>query len=231
MSKGLEAQVIAVIGKFDSGKTTIGLLADDEIQFIKAVRDAATNVGREPPTTEETPTLGIVEYIVPLPGGRVSTFLDTPGLDGYQAGDGHAKETEEILQMLEEHITAKGSTPVTHVLVFLNANDMNLTEFNGRARRTFERLFPNSQVACITTHWDQMEGDDGHPITVKEAKSKEESIYASATTSGSLLEYIHGGREGNVLRFRTGLSIEAYSFPQGIIHKLLGGRVSHVSDS
>ncbi|KAF5340656.1 hypothetical protein D9611_007288 [Ephemerocybe angulata] len=219
MSQDLKEQVIAVIGKFDSGKTT----------FIKAVRDATSNATHTRPSAEEAPTLGVVEYRVPLPGGRLLTFIDTPGLDGYQAGGEKAKETEEILRMLEEHITAKGEiarfTPVTHVLVFLSANDINSSEFKGRARRTFERLFPNSQVACITTHWDQIEGDDGLPITVEEAKSKEESIYASAT-SGSLLEYLHAGREGNVLRFRSGLSIEGYSFPQDIIHKLFGGQAS-----
>ncbi|KAF5340655.1 hypothetical protein D9611_007289 [Ephemerocybe angulata] len=209
MSKDLEEQVIAVIGKFDSGKTT----------FIKTVCDAAAG---------ETSTLEIVEYSAALPGGRVLKFLDTPGLDGYQAGDGHAKDTEEIFQMLEEYINAKKFTSITHVLVFLSANDITMTDFKGRARRTFERLFANSEVVCITTHWDQREGDDGLPITAEEAERTEESLYVNGTTSGSLLEYLHAVREGNVLHFRlgTGLSLESYSFPQDIIRKLFDGRDS-----
>ncbi|KAF5336614.1 hypothetical protein D9611_006459 [Ephemerocybe angulata] len=152
------------------------------------------------------------------------TFLDTPGFDGYQAGGGNAKETEEILQLLEEHLAAKGSQPITHVLVFLNANDMCATDFKGRARRTFERLFANSKVVCITTRWDLIEGDDGLPVTPEEARSKEQKLYASGRTSGSLLEYLHDGRGnqgGDVLHFRSGLPIEAYSSPQDIIHKLV----------
>ncbi|KAF5334749.1 hypothetical protein D9611_012958 [Ephemerocybe angulata] len=212
MSNDPKEHTIAVIGEFDAGKTT----------FIKAVRDAA-NIGIiGSPVAEEAPTLSIEEYKVPLLDGQTLTFLDTPGFDGYQAGSESAKTTEEILQMLEEHLDANGSRTVSHVLVFLNAIDTATTELKGRARRTFERLFPNSKVVYITTRWDQVENDDGLPVTIDEAKSKEESIYAAGRTSGSLLEYLHDNREnrGDVLRFRSGLPIDAYSSPHDIVQKL-----------
>ncbi|KAF5340206.1 hypothetical protein D9611_007891 [Ephemerocybe angulata] len=200
---------------FDAGKTT----------FIKAVRNAANNLPGPPPA-EEAPTQGIVEYKVSLPDGQSLTFIDTPGFDGYQPGGEPAKETEEILQMLEEHLAANGSKPVSHVLVFLNANDMSATEFKPRAQRIFERLFPNAQVACITSRWDQIEDDDGPLATAEEAQSKEESLYASGKTRGSLLEYLLDGRRnrgGDVRRFRSGLPIEAYSSPKDIVHELFVG--------
>ncbi|KAF5334763.1 hypothetical protein D9611_012959 [Ephemerocybe angulata] len=212
MSNESKERTIVVIGKFDAGKTT----------FIKAVRDAA-NIGIiGSPVAEETPTLSIEEYNVPLLDGQTLTFLDTPGFDGYQAGSESAKTTEEILQMLEEHLGVNGPRTVSHVLFFLNAIDTTTTELKGRARRTFERLFPNSKVVYITTRWDQVENDDGLPVTVEEAKSKEESIYAGGRTSGSLLEYLHDNREnrGDALRFRSGLPIDAYSSPHHIIQKL-----------
>ncbi|KAF6757785.1 hypothetical protein DFP72DRAFT_845709 [Ephemerocybe angulata] len=215
----MKGHTIALIGGFESGKTS----------FIKSVRAAVNGSPSGIPPAEEKPTLGIDEYNVPLPNGQSLTFLDTPGFDGYQAGDGHAKETEEILQMLEEHLAAKGTGLVSHVLFFMNANDMVPTEFKGRARRTFERLFANSKLACISTRWDQIENDDGLPVTAEEAKVKEESIYDMGRTSGSFLEYLFGGQVNNgdeVLRFRSGLPIEAYSSPQDIIHKLLPRSVS-----
>ncbi|KAF5340731.1 hypothetical protein D9611_007354 [Ephemerocybe angulata] len=206
---------IVVLGRIDAGKTT----------FIKAVQHAVDPAIPRPPTTEAA-TLGIVEYNVPLPDGKLLKFLDTPGFDGYQPGE-RAKETEEILQMLEEHLAANGqSAPVSHVLVFLNANDMAATEFKGRARRAFERLFSNAQVACVSTRWDQIEDDDGAPITAEEAQSQEERLYADGKTTGSLLEYLHDSRlnrGGDVLRFRSGLISEAYSSPQDIILKLFAG--------
>ncbi|KAF5340202.1 hypothetical protein D9611_007895 [Ephemerocybe angulata] len=203
---------IVVLGRFDAGKST----------FIEAVCSTANN---RPglPLAEEAPTQGIIEYEVSLPDGRTLAFIDTPGFDGYQPGGEPAKETEEILQMLEEHLAANGSKPVSHVLVFLNANNMNATEFKPRAQRAFERLFPNAQIACITTRWDQIEDDDGPPVTAEEAQSKEEGLYARGRTSGSLLEYLHGGRQnrgGDVLRFRSGLPNAAYSSPQVIVRDL-----------
>ncbi|KAF6757712.1 hypothetical protein DFP72DRAFT_1044153, partial [Ephemerocybe angulata] len=200
----------------DAGKTT----------FIKAIQHAVDAAIPGPPATE-APTLGIMEYDVPLPDGKTLKFVDTPGFDSYEAGGVGAMETEEILRVLEEHLATNGtSVPVSHVLVFLNANDMATTEFKPRARRTFERLFPNAQVACVTTCWDQIEEDDGRQITAEEAQSKEESLYASGTSSGSLLEYLHGGRPnrgGDILHFRSGLPIEAYSSPLDIMLKLLAG--------
>ncbi|KAF6753697.1 hypothetical protein DFP72DRAFT_401862 [Ephemerocybe angulata] len=211
MSNDPKEHTIAVIGGFDAGKTT----------FIKTVRDAANGIIGLP-AAEETPTLSIAEYNVTLPDGKTLTFLDTPGFDGYQAGSEGAKTTGEILQMLEEHLGVNGSRTVSHVLVFLNANNATTTELKGRARRAFERLFPNSKVVYVTTRWDQVENDDGLPVTVEEAKNKEESIYAGGKTSGSLLEYLHDNREnrGDVLRFRSGLLIDAYSSPHDIIQKL-----------
>ncbi|KAF5342529.1 hypothetical protein D9611_002042 [Ephemerocybe angulata] len=202
---------IVVLGRSDAGKTT----------FIKAIQNAAGI--REAPAAEEEPTLSIVEYEVTLSDGQSVTFVDTPGFDGYQPGGEPAKETEEILQMLEEHLGANGSKPVSHVLVFFNANGMDPTEFKPRAQRAFERLFPNAQVASITTRWDQIEDDDGLPSTAEEAQRKEENLYASGRTSGSLLDYLLDGRQnqgGGVLRFRSGLTNEAYSFPQDIVNKL-----------
>ncbi|KAF5340209.1 hypothetical protein D9611_007898 [Ephemerocybe angulata] len=206
---------IAVLGRFDSGKTT----------FIKAVQKAATATSG-PHAAEETPTLGIAHYDVTFPDGRSFTFLDTPGFDGYQAGGEPAKETEEILQMLEEHLAANGSRPVSHVLFFLSANDMNGTRFKPRAQRAFERLFPNAQVTCITSRWDQVENDDGCPLTAEEAQSREEDLYASGKTSGGLLEYLLDGRQNrgdDVRRFRSGIPNEAYSSPQDIIRELFAG--------
>ncbi|KAF5340203.1 hypothetical protein D9611_007896 [Ephemerocybe angulata] len=206
---------IAVLGRFDAGKTT----------FIKAVQDAASTATR-PRATEEAPTLGIAQYDVALPDGQLLTFLDTPGFDGYQAGGEPAKETEEILQMLEDHLATNGSRPVSHVLVFLNANDMATTEFKPRAQRAFERLFPNAQVTCISTRWDRIEDDDGPPTTAEEARSREENLYETGKTNGSLLEYVLVGRQnrgGDVRRFRSGLPDEAYSSPQDIMHELFPG--------
>ncbi|KAF6742221.1 hypothetical protein DFP72DRAFT_196823 [Ephemerocybe angulata] len=213
----MREQTIVVLGRFDAGKTT----------FIKSVSNAATAL-EGPRAAEEAPTQGIVVYDVALPGGQSLTFLDTPGFDGYQAGGERAKETEEILQMLEEHLAANGSRPVSHVLVFLNANDMAAIEFKGRARRTFERLFPDAQVVCVTTRWDQIEGEDGFPVTAEEAETKEERLYNSGRTEGSLLEYLDGGRSNGrgVLHFRCGLPTEAYSYPQDIVQKLLAVPVS-----
>ncbi|KAF5340750.1 hypothetical protein D9611_007391 [Ephemerocybe angulata] len=206
---------IVVLGRIDAGKTT----------FIKAVQHAVDADIPGPPATE-IPTLGIKEYSITLPDGRSLTFLDTPGFDGYQPGE-RAKETEEILQMLEEHLASNGqSTPVSHVILFLNANDMATTELKGRARRAFERLFSNAQVVCVTTRWDQIDEDDGPHITAEDAQNKEEDLYASAKSSGSLLEYLHDVRRnpaGEVLRFRSGLTSEAYSSPRDVMLKLFAG--------
>ncbi|KAF5329178.1 hypothetical protein D9611_013186 [Ephemerocybe angulata] len=205
---------IVVLGRSDAGKTT----------FIKAIKNAPGM--REAPAAEEEPTLGIVEYEVTLSDGQSLTFVDTPGFDGYQPGGEPAKETEEILQMLEKHLAENGSKPVSHVLVFFNANGMDPTDFKPRAQRAFERLFSKAQVACITTRWDQIEDDDGPPATADEAESKEESLYANGKTGGSLLEYLLDGRKdrgGDVLRFRSGPPNEAYSFPQDILQKLVAG--------
>ncbi|KAF6757618.1 hypothetical protein DFP72DRAFT_220117 [Ephemerocybe angulata] len=131
--------------------------------------------------------------------------------------------------MLEEHLAANGSKPVPHVLVFLNANDMSATEFKPRAQRAFERLFPNAQVTCITSRWDQVDDDDGPLMTAEEAQSREESLYATGKTSGSLLEYLLDGRRnrgGDVRRFRSGLPNETYSSPKDIVHELFAGSVS-----
>ncbi|KAF6755427.1 hypothetical protein DFP72DRAFT_1045555, partial [Ephemerocybe angulata] len=204
----MEKPTIVVLGRSDAGKTT----------FIKAVQNAAGI--REALAGEEEPTLSILEYDVPLSDGQSLTFVDTPGFDGYRPGGEPAKKTEEILQMLEEHLGANGSRPVSHVLVFFNANSMDPTDFKPRAQRAFERLFPNAQVASITTRWDQIEDDDGPPATAEEAQSKEESLYANGRTGESLLDYLLGG---DVLRFRSGLPNEAYSFPQDIVHKLFPG--------
>ncbi|KAF5340328.1 hypothetical protein D9611_007943 [Ephemerocybe angulata] len=213
IKKEMVEHTIVLLGRSDAGKTT----------FIKAVQHAVDAAIPGPPATE-APTSGIVEYDVPLPDGKTLKFVDTPGFDGYEAGGEGAMETEEILRVLEEHLATNGtSVPVSHVLVFLNANDMATTEFKPRARRTFERLFPNAQVACVTTRWDQIEEDEGRQITAEEAQSKEESLYASGISSGSLLEYLHGGRpnrEGDILHFRSGLPIEAYSSPLNIMLKL-----------
>ncbi|KAF6747967.1 hypothetical protein DFP72DRAFT_1049887, partial [Ephemerocybe angulata] len=191
--------------------------------FIKAVHHAFE--GRSERLTAEEPTLGIKEYGVTLPGGRSLTFLDTPGFDGYHPGGERAMETEEILQMVEEHLKRK-FVSVSHVLVLADANGMATTELHGRARRTFERLFPNTQVVCVTTRWDQIEDDISIHITAEEAQSKEDSLYADGRTSGSLLEYLHDGRHGaggKVLHFRSGLPTESYSSPQDIMLKLLAG--------
>ncbi|KAF6747960.1 hypothetical protein DFP72DRAFT_584860 [Ephemerocybe angulata] len=210
---------IVVLGKFESGKTT----------FIKAVQHAVDADIPGPPATEE-PTLGIKEYRITLPDGRSLTFLDTPGFDGYQPGE-RAKETEEILQMVEDHLSANGrSALVSHVILFLNANDMTTTEFKGRARRTFERLFSNVQVSCVTTRWDQIDEDDGPHITAEDAQNKEEDLYASGIPSGSLLEYLHDVRQnpgGELLRFRSGLTSEAYSSPRDVMLKLFAGPMAH----
>lgn len=218
----MRGNTIAVIGSFESGKTT----------FIKAVRDAANGTPGAA-AVEETPTVGIAEYSVRLPDGQSLTFLDTPGFDGYQAGDGHAKETEEILQMLEEYLSAKGWLGiVSHVFVFLNANDMATTEFKGRARRTFERIFTNSKLVCISTRWDQIEDDDGLPVTAEEGIIKEEGLYSMGKTGGSLLEYIFDDREkngGEVLRFRSGLPTEAYLSPEDIVRKLFTRPASEIA--
>ncbi|KAF6749407.1 hypothetical protein DFP72DRAFT_852554 [Ephemerocybe angulata] len=100
------------VGKVDSGKTSYsqdGCLDNGEIiQFIKTVCDAAGNATHIPPAAEGNPTMGIVEYSVPLADGRVLTFLDTPELDTSQPEGRRGKETEEILQMLEEHLAVKG---------------------------------------------------------------------------------------------------------------------------
>ncbi|KAF5340662.1 hypothetical protein D9611_007283 [Ephemerocybe angulata] len=133
MFRDLKQQVIAVIGKVDSGKTS----------FIRTVCDVAGNATHIPSAAEGTPTMGIVEYLsVPLADGRVLTFLDTPGLDGYQPEGRRGKETEEILQMLEEHLAVKGSMSVTHVLFFQEASDkvIGSDEFKDRAPHTFETL-------------------------------------------------------------------------------------------
>ncbi|KAF6749614.1 hypothetical protein DFP72DRAFT_852465 [Ephemerocybe angulata] len=82
-------------GRIDAGKTT----------FIKAVRNAFEGIPGSHNTEE--PTLDIMEYDVTLPDGRSLTFLDTPGFDGYHPVWERAKETEEILQMVEEHLAAK----------------------------------------------------------------------------------------------------------------------------
>lgn len=191
---------------------------DGKLQFIKAVRDAASASGTSSPhSTEEAPTLSIVEYEVPLPNGQVLTFLDTPGFDGYQAGSGSARETEEILQALEDQLAAKGTKTVSHVFAFFNPDDMTTTELKGRARRTFERLFPTSKVICITTRWDQIDNEEGLPLTVEEARRKEENLY---TTSEGFLGYLLDDRKQGDLRFRSGLPVEAYSTPQDIILKL-----------
>ncbi|KAF6755431.1 hypothetical protein DFP72DRAFT_341090 [Ephemerocybe angulata] len=87
---------IVVLGRSDAGKTT----------FIKAIQNAVDR--REGPAAEEEPTLSIVEYELTLPGGQSVTFVDTPGFDGVQPGGEPAKKTEEILQMLEEHLGANG---------------------------------------------------------------------------------------------------------------------------
>ncbi|KAF6757668.1 hypothetical protein DFP72DRAFT_1168015 [Ephemerocybe angulata] len=182
---------LSVLGRFDAGKTT----------FVKAVHNAAT-ARPGPRAAEEAPTLGVIQYDVTLPDGQLLTFLDTPGFDGYQPGGEPAKETEEILQMLEDHLAANESRPVSHVLVFLNANDM---------------------LHGITTRWDQVEDDDGPPTTAEEARSREESLYETGKTNGSLLEYLLVGRQnrgGDIRRFRSGLPNEAYSSPQDIVHKL-----------
>ncbi|KAF5342595.1 hypothetical protein D9611_002004 [Ephemerocybe angulata] len=202
---------IVVLGRSDAGKTT----------FIKAIQNA-TSI-REAPAGEEEPTLSIVEYEVTLSDGQSITFVDTPGFDGFQPGGEPAKETEEILQMLEEHLGANGSRPVSHVLVFFSANGMDPTDFKPRAQRAFDRLFLNAQVASITTRWDQIEDDEGLPATAEKAQSKEESLYASGRTGGSLLDYLLSGWQSqgaDVLRFRSGLPKKTYSFPQDIIHKL-----------
>ncbi|KAF6757706.1 hypothetical protein DFP72DRAFT_222785 [Ephemerocybe angulata] len=186
----MEESTIVLLGRSDAGKTT----------FVKAVQHAVDAAMPGPPVTEE-PTLGIMEYKVPLPDGRSLIFLDTPGFDGYQPGE-RAMETEEILQMLDEHLEATGNpVPVSHVLVFADANDMATTEFKGRARRAF--------------------------VTPEEVQSKEESLYAiGREVTGSLMEYLHDGRSGrgdDALHFRSGLRSEAYSSPQDIILKLFAG--------
>ncbi|KAF5342530.1 hypothetical protein D9611_002043 [Ephemerocybe angulata] len=224
---------IVVLGKSDAGKTAVSYrpwFTEDvdshgELQFIKAIQNAA-GIRLDAPAAEEEPTLSIVEYEVTLSDGQSVTFVDTPGFDGFQPGGEPAKETEEILQMLEEHLGANGA--VSHVLVFFNANGMDPTDFKPRAQRAFDRLFPNAQIASITTRWDQIEDDDGPPSSSKaeEAQSKEESLYASGRTGGSLLEYLLDGRQnqgGDLLRFRSGLSNESYSLPQDIVHKLFAG--------
>ncbi|KAF6757746.1 hypothetical protein DFP72DRAFT_223380 [Ephemerocybe angulata] len=211
MSDDSKGHTIALIGKSDSGKTT----------FIQAVRNAASASGTSSShSTEEAPTLSIVEYEVPLPNGQVLTFLDTPGFDGYQAGSGSARETEEILQALEDQLAAKGIRTVSHVLAFFNPDDMTTTEFKGRARRTFERLFPTSKITCVTTRWDQIDNGEGLPLTVEEARRKEENLYASRTTGEGFLGYLLDDRKQGDLRFRSGLPVEAYSTPQDIILKL-----------
>ncbi|KAF6755389.1 hypothetical protein DFP72DRAFT_1045527, partial [Ephemerocybe angulata] len=221
---------IVVLGKSDAGKTAVSYRpwftedvdSHEELQFIKAIQNAA-GIRLDAPAAEEEPTLSIVEYEVTLSVGQSVTFVDTPGFDGFQPGGEPAKETEEILQMLEEHLGENGSKPVSHVLVFFNANGMDPTDFKPRAQRAFERLFSNAQVASISTRWDQIEDDDGPPSTAEEAQRKEENLYASGRTGGSLLNYLLDGRQnqgGGVLRFRSGLTNEAYSFPQDIVNKL-----------
>ncbi|KAF6741340.1 hypothetical protein DFP72DRAFT_862629 [Ephemerocybe angulata] len=109
---------IVVLGRFEAGKTT----------FIKTLQNAAS-VHEAPAAEEEPPTLSIVEYEVTLPDGQSLTFVDTPGFDGYHPDGPPAKTTGEILEMLREHLAKNGLSPVSHVLVLHNANDMRPTDF------------------------------------------------------------------------------------------------------
>ncbi|KAF6757655.1 hypothetical protein DFP72DRAFT_221356 [Ephemerocybe angulata] len=161
----MREHTIAVIGNDYTGKTT----------FIKAVHNAA-NARPGPSAAGEAPThdQGIVEYTIPLPDGQVLTFLDTPAFHGYNVGLARTPENEEILEMLQEHLTANGARQVSHVLIFMNVSEMSSTEFNPRAQRIFEGLFLNAQVVCITTGWDQIEDGSSPPATAEEAERKEE---------------------------------------------------------
>ncbi|KAF6757658.1 hypothetical protein DFP72DRAFT_221419 [Ephemerocybe angulata] len=110
---------------------------------------------------------------------------------------------------------------------FSMPSDMNGTRFKPRAQRAFERLFPNAQVTCITSRWDQVENDDGCPLTTEEAQSREEDLYTSGKTRwkpvGVLARWPAKSRETTSVVSAQAFPMKPTRLPRTLLRELFAG--------
>ncbi|KAJ2927611.1 hypothetical protein H1R20_g9478, partial [Candolleomyces eurysporus] len=164
----------------------------------------------------------VKQYAYQLPDGRRVAFFDSPGFDGYFAGDSSRKYPSNavILGALDYALRTQVPGARFSYVLLLHIQSNNEPAFLGKEKRLFTKLCGDEQSALrvITTFWDDFSEDDFESISAAEerlAASPPESL-KNVILDKQGVEYL---RTGKALECK---HIEGYLHPRQIIHQLLG---------